>query len=609
MGEITYKYDKITSKGSTFLVLDLSPFQNHMSPAQRPPLMHKMRAAQTGLLEGMLLASACLALLRIAVAAGGWAPLPPLLWGVLVATVVLMLSLFWLIRRVPGSYTAVAVIQMVGGFVLFTYVFSLASSNELRVLWYLIGIGGAYILLGQQVGIGYTLAGIATVAVGNSYVPAPYSFQALMTFMLAMLLSSACFCIFVRHALQLYQHLAERDQQFTILTEGAEEVIWRLHPDMTVAYVSPSDERLRGFPATEVIGKRIEHTLAPEGVPILRRALEQRSRMVTLPMRGKNGQTRWFEMSSRQYFDAQGKPAGLHSIGRDVTERLKLERALETERHQLELRVQERTSALSVAKETAEEALRTKSIFLANIGHELRTPMTLIIGMTEMARVRASDARLHPLLNNVLDAAKGLMVLLNDLIDLAALEAQRISFKLAPMSMHDTAMQAVELLSPQAHAKGLALSLVSDNLAQQHLHLGDQERIQQVLVNLLDNAVKFSDKGHVRLDIQAVQDAENATTWKLQVIDQGVGIAADHQGRLFTLFEQVDGSSTRAFEGAGLGLALCKRLVEGMGGTIGVESTLNHGSCFWFTLTLNKSSASRESQPSAAMDSSSAAAR
>lgn len=566
----------------------------HTSP---PPLL-SMRSFQVRLLSGMLLANACFVVVLLVLAAGAWLPAPPPLWWGVMSSVVVVMAMLWVVlRHAPGSYPVISLAQTAGGFILFTYALWQTQSNELRALWFVIGIGAAYVLLGRAAGVVYSGLSLLVVLGCNSALNAPYTRHALITFALAMTLSSVCFYIFVGHALQLYQNLSERDQQFTLLTEGAEEVIWRLHPDMTVAYVSPSDQRHRGFPASEVIGRPIDEALTKEGAALLGEAVRQRRRLLTLPMRCKNGEVRWFEMSGRLFFDSQGKPQGFHSIGRDVTERRQLEQALQTERQQLERRVQERTAALSVAKETAEEALRAKSIFLANIGHELRTPMTLIIGMTELAHARVTDARVQPLLSNVMDAASGLMVVLNDLIDLAALEAQRISFKLAPMSMHDTAVQAMELLTPQAQAKGLTLSMVSDSLARTSHHLGDSERIQQVLVNLLDNAVKFSHQGHIRLDIQAEHDNPQATTWKLQVLDEGIGIAAEDQGRLFTLFEQVDSTSTRAFEGAGLGLALCKRLVEGMGGTLGVHSKLNQGSCFWFTLVLNKPISSTPSSP------------
>ena len=134
----------------------------------------------------------------------------------------------------------------------------------------------------------------------------------------------------------------------------------------------------------------------------------------------------------------------------------------------------------------------------------------------------------------------------------------------------------------------MQIFLSIDGVGSDACHVGDADRIQQVLVNLLDNAVKFSPAGHIQLAVETEQDTPEATVWRLRVTDQGIGIAAGDLHRIFTLFEQVDGSSTRSFEGAGLGLALCKRLVEGMGGSLGVESEPGKGSSFWVSLSLPK---------------------
>lgn len=547
-----------------------------------------MRMLQVQLLKGFLASNIAFGLLLLAVGAAGLIVTPPSWNPTLLAGTALMVVLLLVMQRWEQLYTPIALIQMTAGLALFTYALWQPQGHELRAVWFLIGVGAAYILLGRLGGIGYTFISLGLVLGSSGMQKVPYSLHALITFTLALLLSSLCFYMLVGYALRLYQHLYERDQQFTLLTEGAEEVIWRINYDRTVAYVSPSDERARGVAAHEVIGRPIQEALTTEGVLALERAIRERQQLLTLPMRCADGSVRWFEMSSRLYRDAQGNPAGYHCIGRDVTERLALERALQAERQHLEARVKERTAALSIAKEAAEAALRTKSIFLANIGHELRTPMTLILGMTEQVHKRLQDERLKPVLGNVMDAAKGLMHLLNDLIDLAALESRQVAFEYAPLSLPDIAASAVQLLEPQARQKGLQISLLSKGRYTGSSHIGDAERIQQVLINLLDNAVKFSHAGRIELLLEAEQDTADTTVWRLEVKDQGIGIAQGDQSRIFTLFEQVDGSSTRSFEGAGLGLALCKRLVEGMGGQLGVQSEPGAGSCFWVRLPLPK---------------------
>lgn len=555
-----------------------------------PEPLSDFRLYQIRLLNGFLVCNVAMGCILLA--AGVFRVIPtPVSWNATLAPgIALMAALWWTLRRFPGSYVPVALIQILSALALFTYALWQPLGHELRAIWYMVGVGAAYLLLGRPAGLVYTLIVIALVMGTNPMQPVPYSRHAQIAFTLAVSLSSLGFYIFVGHARRLYNHLSDREQLFTLLTENAEEVIWRINPDMTVAYVSPADERARGYPAADVVGRPIFETLTPAGEAMLRQAIREDNPLVTLPLRCRNGDVRWFEMSGRFYRDAMGRRAGLHSIGRNVTRRLELEKSLEAERNLLEARVKERTAALSVAKEAAEAALRTKSVFLSNIGHELRTPMTLILGTTELLHRRLQDERLKPMLQGVMDASRGLMRLLNDLIDLAVLESRQVKFNFSPFSMPELAASAVALIEPRAHEKGLSVELVAGAHAGPALNVGDPERIQQVLVNLLDNAVKFSHAGHIRLHAEVLQSQapgeEQTSVWTLRVEDQGIGIAQADQERIFTLFEQVDGSATRAFEGAGLGLALCKRLVEGMGGSIGVASEPGQGSCFWVKLPL-----------------------
>lgn len=559
-----------------------------MTPTPQP--FSALRQFQIRLMSGFLLATVAIGGILFVAGLAGLIPTPPSWNATLLVGNAVMTTLWWALRRFPASYVPIAVFQMVSALILCTYALWQPLGHELRVIWYTVGVGTAYLLLGRAAGVAYTVASLGLVVLSNHTQPIPYSSHALIVFSLAVLLSSAGFYLMVEHGYQLYRRLSDREQMFTLLTKNAKEVIWRVNPDMTVAYVSPADERARGYAAAEVVGRPIFEALGTDGAAILREAIRTQDPLVTLPLRCRNGEVRWFEMSARLYRDALGQRAGYLSIGRDVTRRLELERSLEAERSLLEARVKERTAALSVAKEAAEAALRTKSIFLSNIGHELRTPMTLILGTTELVHSRLREERLKPMLQGVMDASRNLMRLLNELIDLAALESRQVAFKCSTFSMHQLVASAVALVEPLARKKGLGVSLVTGADTVDTLHMGDPERIQQVLVNLLDNAVKFSHAGNVRLHAEVSQgpaSGEDPTpVWILRVEDQGIGIAPADQQRIFTLFEQVDGSATRAFEGAGLGLALCKRLVEGMGGNLGVESEPGKGSCFWVKLPL-----------------------
>jgi len=559
-----------------------------MTPTPQP--FSALRQFQIRLMSGFLLSTVAIGWILFVAGLAGLIPTPPSWNATLLLGNAVLTTLWWALRRFPASYVPIASFQMVSALILCTYALWQPLGHELRVIWYTVGVGTAYLLLGRAAGVAWTASALAMVVLSNHTQPTPYSSHALIVFSLAVLLSSAGFFLLVGHGYQLYRRLSDREQMFTLLTENAKEVIWRVNPDMTVAYVSPADERARGYAAAEVVGRPIFEALGTDGAAILREAIRTQDPLVTLPLRCRNGEVRWFEMSARLYRDALGQQAGYLSIGRDVTRRLELEKSLEAERNLLEARVKERTAALSVAKEAAEAALRAKSIFLSNIGHELRTPMTLILGTTELVHSRLREERLKPMLQGVMDASRNLMRLLNELIDLAVLESRQVKFNFSPFSMPELAANAVALVEPLAREKGLGVSLVTGVDTAPAFHVGDPERIQQVLVNLLDNAVKFSHAGHIRLHAELSQNQapgeDQAALWILRVEDQGIGIAQADQDRIFTLFEQVDGSATRAFEGAGLGLALCKRLVEGMGGSIGVESEPGQGSCFWVKLPL-----------------------
>ena len=315
------------------------------------PSVISMRAFQIRLLNWILLANVGFSLVLLLL---GLTPLivPPPYWSqVLIGGILLMLALWAIVRTAPQHYAAVSIVMTVAALLLFTYALTKSQANELRALWFLTGIGTGYILLGKRAGIAYTFASLALVLGTNSIQPHPYTQHALIVFTLATLLCSMCFYIFVSHGQRLYKHLSKREQQYRLLTEGAEDVIWRINPDMTVADVSSADERLRGVPAHEVIGRPISAILTAEGAQRLDQALRQKERLAILPLPCKNGEIRWFEMSGRAYFDARGRPAGYHSIGRDVTERVRLESVLQQERQLLEERVKERTAALSVANQ------------------------------------------------------------------------------------------------------------------------------------------------------------------------------------------------------------------------------------------------------------------
>jgi signal transduction histidine kinase len=264
------------------------------------------------------------------------------------------------------------------------------------------------------------------------------------------------------------------------------------------------------------------------------------------------------------------------------------ESELQRHRDHLEELVEERTTALAVAKEAAEAANRAKSTFLANMSHELHTPMNAIMGMTSLALRSATAAKQTDQLTKVMDAAQRLLHIIDDILDISKIEAERLSLEQIPFELDGVLANMDSLLRQQADEKGLQLCVEHPGTLGNQPLLGDPLRLGQILLNLTGNAIKFTAEGAITVRVSQEEVHPDTVLLRFEIQDTGIGISADDQRRLFTAFEQADGSMTRKFGGTGLGLAISKRLAQMMGGNIGVESQPGSGSTFWFTVRLGK---------------------
>lgn len=280
-----------------------------------------------------------------------------------------------------------------------------------------------------------------------------------------------------------------------------------------------------------------------------------------------SGGIRYIQAAAGVERDRHGHPSLVTGINRDITLQYQAEETLRK------------------AKQSADEASQAKSAFLANMSHEIRTPMNAVLGMLTLLRKTPLSAQQNDYAKKAEGAARSLLNLLNDILDISKVEAGKMSLDAHPFGIHQLLNDLSDLLSINADDKPVNLVFDIDPAVPQHLH-GDAMRLRQVLTNLGSNAVKFTERGEVRISVKQLKRDSEQTLLQFSVRDTGIGIAAENQTKIFDGFTQAEASTTRRFGGSGLGIAISQGLINLMGGTLTLESELGHGSHFYFIIQL-----------------------
>jgi len=367
--------------------------------------------------------------------------------------------------------------------------------------------------------------------------------------------------------------------------------------DWRYLYLNPAAAVQNRRANAELLGCRMpEAWPGIEGTSVfamMRRCMEERvSARSENEFEFPDGHKSWFDVR------AQPVPEGIFVVSVDISERRQAELAVRELNESLERKVLERTRDLDAAKERAEAADRVKSAFLATMSHELRTPLNSILGFTGIV-LKGMAGPLNPeqqkQLGMVQNSARHLLDLINDVLDLSRIEAGQLEIRCLPFDLRSSIARVSGSISPQVAKKGLSLRVVEPDSATPML--SDQRRVEQVLLNLLNNAIKFTDRGEVTLTVEllddfrpigATQASAPVRAASLRVSDTGIGMRQEDLSSLFQPFKQIDSGLQRQHEGTGLGLAICRRLTDLLGGTILAESALGQGSSFTAVLPLER---------------------
>ncbi len=378
----------------------------------------------------------------------------------------------------------------------------------------------------------------------------------------------------------------ERANTFASIVESSEDAIIGENLSGIIVSWNAGAEKTYGYTAAEIIGLPVT-ALAPFDKKEEMRLVSERLKKgesidhFETVRRRKDGSFMHVSLMVSPIKNAQGELVGASSIARDISEKKKYE------------------EGLAKARDMALESARVKSEFVANVSHEIRTPMNGVIGMMGLLLNSKLNPRQRDYAETVRTSCDSLLTIINDILDFSKIEASQMRLEIQDFDLQSVVDNTMEFLAPRAHFKDLELlSLVAHDVPVSLR--GDPGRLSQIIMNLVGNAIKFTDQGEVMVRIAKQQETDEHVTILVSVTDTGIGIPHERQNHLFQPFIQADNSVSRKYGGTGLGLALSKRFVELMGGEIGLQSDPGNGSTFWFQIMLEKQRGAQISDKKAA---------
>ncbi|MFO7997825.1 MAG: response regulator [Bacteroidales bacterium] len=372
------------------------------------------------------------------------------------------------------------------------------------------------------------------------------------------------------------------EQKYRLMADYSSDLIARFNWDQTFLYVSPACRRMLGFHPEELIGQPLSHMVHPDDLDLVRKNHDELinnkcdSQREIYRLRKANGEYLWVETNSQSVRNTEsGLVEEIVGVARDISERKEKENLLK-------------------AKEVAEQASKAKSDFLANLSHEIRNPMNAIIGMANTLLKTPVDEKQKTFLNSILFSSRNLLGILNDILDYSRIEAKKVTLTYSSFRLRDMLDDTVNAFRPMAADKGITLNVQIQKEIPEEIY-GDEQKINQILSNLLNNAIKFTPEGRVSLNIEMKE--KPAPVLRFSVHDTGIGVKQEDIPHLFDSFRQLDISSRKEYQGTGLGLSIVKSLVELMHGSASFESEFGKGSVARFEIPLQGVAGDKPSGP------------